>query len=305
MTSQSHAPLDPIEWPATRGGRLAHRGIRIAARAFGFKHHTDLGWPRFEGGPNDAPNPIILIHGFGVDGSTMLQLGRRLTRRHRVVVPDLPGFGIHGVSHGATPGAETFLEGIDDLLERLGAWKPILVGSSMGGGIVATYAATRPDVPAGIALIGPAGIEPPVDSVIFAAAREGEHLLKVDSPEAFDRIYRLNFVKPPWMPRFVRRIVVEEGSRKAELHERIFRGLDHYMFSDQEPFRSITCPTMVIWGDQDEIIDPSAIRLWVDAVPHAEVEVVSNAGHSTMVEKPAEVAVLIERLADAISQDSR
>ena len=289
-----------IDWPATRGGRLAHRCMRLAARAVGFRHRIDFNWPRFEGGPTTHRNPLVLVHGFGVDGGTMLQLGRRLIGTHRVIVPDLPGFGLHGITGDAPITAETFLEGLDDLFEKLEITKPILVGSSMGGGIVATYAATRPEVPAGIVLIGPAGIEPPIDTVVFAAARRGDHFLKVDGLDAFDEIYRLNFVKPPWLPKFLRRIVVAEASRKADLHEEIFRGLQHYMFSDQEPYRSITCPTMVIWGDNDRIIHPSAKELWADAVPHARIEIVPNAGHSTMVEKPDDVAVLVEELVEEV-----
>lgn len=297
-------PTDPIDWPATAGGRFAHRVIRLVARSVGFGHKTDRGWPRFEGGPREDPNPLVLIHGFGVDGATMLQLGRRLVGRHRVIVPDLPGFGIHGVPDGTTPDADTFLEGIDDLLTQLDIERPILVGSSMGGGIVATYAATRPDVPGGIVIIGPAGIEPPIDTVVFAAARRGEHFLKVDSLEAFDEIYRLNFVDPPWLPTFLRRIIVAEANRNAALHERIFHALEHDMFSDQEPYRSITCPTMIVWGDDDRIIHRSAMPLWADAIPHARLEVVANAGHSTMVEKPREVAALVEALvADVQAKD--
>ena len=302
MQDPDHSDERSIAWPATLGGRIAHWMIRAGSRLSGLAHRTDHDWPRFEGGPSDDPHPLVLVHGFGVDGTTMLQLARRLVGRHRVIVPDLPGFGLHAVSADAAPDAETYLSGLDSLLECLDIPHPVLVGCSMGGGIIATYAATRPDVPAGIVLIGPAGIEPPIDTELFAAARRGDHFLRVDDVDAFDTIYRMNFVRPPWMPKILRRIVVAESARKADLHERIFRNLQHYMFSDAEPYRAITCPTMVLWGDQDRIIHPSALALWSDAVPHALTEVVPDAGHSTMVEKPDEVALLVERLCDEVDR---
>ena len=77
----------------TLRGRAFRSFVNVAVRASGLAHRVDQGWPRFEGGPHGDAPPIVLVHGFGVDGTTMLQLGRLLVRKHRVIVPDLPGFG--------------------------------------------------------------------------------------------------------------------------------------------------------------------------------------------------------------------
>ena len=37
--------------------------------------------------------PVVLLHGLGVSGSYLEQLGLLLARTRRVVVPDLPGWG--------------------------------------------------------------------------------------------------------------------------------------------------------------------------------------------------------------------
>src|SRR4051794_15463053 len=37
--------------------------------------------------------PIVLVHGLGVSGRYMIPTAERLTRRHPVAVPDLPGWG--------------------------------------------------------------------------------------------------------------------------------------------------------------------------------------------------------------------
>ena len=282
---------------ATRRGRVFRRLVHAAARAAGLPHRMDLGWPRFEGGVGDGP-PIVLVHGFGVDGTTMLQLARILVKRHRVIVPDLPGFGLHGTD-SAPLGIDTYLHALDDLLDRLELPHPVLVGSSMGGAITANFAATRPSVPAGIVLIGPAGIEPPVDSEVFAAAKRDEHLLRIHDLASFERIYALNFTKPPFMPRFLRRVVAAEASRRADDHERILRSLEEVMLAGPDRYRTITCPVEIVWGGDDRIIDPSAIDLWKSVLPHAGVTIIENAGHSTMVERPQEVAEVIERLLKA------
>ena len=166
----------------------------------------------------------------------------------------------------------------------------------MGGAITANFAATRPSVPSGIVLIGPAGIEPPVDSEVFAAAKRDEHLLRIHDLASFERIFALNFTNPPFMPRFLRRVVAAEASRRADEHESILRSLEEIMLSGPERYRTITCPVEIVWGGDDRIIDPSAIDLWKSVLPDAGVTIVKNAGHSTMVERPREVADVVERL---------
>ena len=302
MTSHANERRHPV----STGGRILRRLVRTMAMVAGLPRRLDHGWPRFEGGPRrpgheDARN-IVLIHGFGVDGGTMLQLGRLLVGRHHVVIPDLPGFGEHAPRESfrgeAGPGIEPFLDSIDDLLDRLGIERPILVGCSMGGAIVANYAATRVDRAAGIVLIGPAGIEPPVDSEVFAAAKRDEHMLRVDDRESFDRIYDLNFVKPPFMPGWMRRAIAKEAAPRAAEYESVLRSLEPVMLGGPDPYRSIRCPTEIVWGAEDRIIDPSAAPVWNAAIPDSRVTMIPEAGHSTMVERPAEVAAVVEQLID-------
>ena len=286
----------PNHRPATFGGRALRRIATSAARISGLRHCSDLGWPRFEGGPIGAGVPIVLIHGFGVDGLTMLQLARRLARKHHVVVPDLPGFGLHPDHDPKTINFEFFLAAIDDLMATLNLDSPVLVGSSMGGAIAGGYAASRPLAVAGLVVIGPAGIEPPIDTEVFAAAKRDEHLLRVDSLASFERIYALNFTRPPWMPGFMKRVVAAEAAIRAEDHEIILRNLEDLMLGTADRFASIACPTEIIWGADDQIIHPSAAACWQDAIPLATTTIIKDAGHSTMVEKPDVVANIIEQL---------
>ncbi|MDG2020729.1 MAG: alpha/beta hydrolase [Phycisphaerales bacterium] len=295
----------PHHQPATFGGRVLRRLATGAARLTGLRHHSDLGWPRFEGGTIGQTPPILLVHGFGVDGLTMLQLARRLVRRHHVIVPDLPGFGLHPDHDPASIDFEFLLSAIDDLIAALPLDRPVLVGSSMGGAIAGGYAASRPSSVAGLVVIGPAGIEPPIDTEVFAAAKRDEHLLRVDSLDSFERVYALNFTKPPWMPRFMKRIVAAEASHRAEDHEIILRNLEDLMLGNADRFRDVACPTEIIWGADDRIIHPSAVECWQNAIPSANSTIIESAGHSTMVEKPDEVADIIERLMQRIGDGPR
>lgn len=293
MRSDSNAPF--VE-PITRRGRLLRRLIHHAAGFAGLRHVMDRGWPRFEGGPEDVGPPVVLVHGFGVDGTTMLQLGRRLVRRNRVIVPDLPGFGLHPRHEPASIDFAHLLDSIDDLISTLGLPAPVLVGSSMGGAIAAGYAASRPDAVAGLVVIGPAGIEPPIDTEVFAAAKNDEHLLRIESAADFERVYELNFTKAPWMPRWMKHVVAREAAHRAEDHEIVLRNLETVMLGNADRFHTVTCPTEIVWGGDDRIIHPSAAPCWQEAIPHANLTTIDQAGHSTMVERPDEIAAIVEDL---------
>ncbi|MAD20097.1 MAG: hypothetical protein CMJ52_07870 [Planctomycetaceae bacterium] len=293
MRSDSKAPLVR---PVTRSGRLLRGFIHRTARFAGLRHVADRGWPRFEGGDARSGPPVVLVHGFGVDGTTMLQLARRLVKRHRVLVPDLPGFGLHPRQDPRAIDFPRLLDSIDDLIAALDLPKPVLVGSSMGGAIAGGYAASRPDAVAGLVVIGPAGIEPPIETEIFAAAKRDEHLLRIDTPEDFERVYDLNFTRSPWMPGWMKGIVAREAANRADDHEIILRNLEDVMLGSPDRFRTVSCPTEIVWGGDDRIIHPSAATLWQAAIPFAGLTVIEGAGHSTMVERPDEVAAIVERL---------
>jgi pimeloyl-ACP methyl ester carboxylesterase len=68
---------------------------------------------------------------------------------------------------------------------------------------------------------------------------------------------------------------------------------------DQEPILStITCPTLVMTGSDDDLSPVERAHEIADAIPNAKVAVIENAAHFPMIERPDEVTrVLREWLA--------
>ena len=65
--------------------------------------------------------------------------------------------------------------------------------------------------------------------------------------------------------------------------------------------RSLRLPTLLIWGDQDVIVDRDATTRTLIAIPGANnLEVLHNVGHSPMIEAPE---LLVERITDFITED--
>ena len=90
---------------------------------------------------NGLGEAIVLVHGRPFDRSMWRpQIDVLIESKHRVVVPDLRGYGQSGVRPGVTT-LSVFADDIISLLDHLGIDRTVMVGLSMGGQIVMELAA--------------------------------------------------------------------------------------------------------------------------------------------------------------------
>lgn len=90
---------------------------------------------------------IVLLHSAGVD-SAMLSWAEvipLLSRRYRVVAPDLPGYGASDRIDGEYT-LSFHTEMVKGLIEALGGEPVVLVGLSLGGGICLDTALVHPEL---------------------------------------------------------------------------------------------------------------------------------------------------------------
>ena len=52
---------------------------------------------------------------------------------------------------------------------------------------------------------------------------------------------------------------------------------------------TVTCPVLVLWGAEDPVVTPGFGRAYAAAFPHARFELIPNAGHLPIREKPETV----------------
>lgn len=112
---------------------------------------------RILSGPRPASHTgpaFVLIHGIGTSHRYLARLHRELARTDEVHAFDLPGFG--GMPKpDAAMDVPDMAAGLASVLDHLGLSSAVLVGHSMGAQWVVELAATRPDLAAGVVLIGP------------------------------------------------------------------------------------------------------------------------------------------------------
>lgn len=142
---------------------LRHDGVRLA--------YTQAG---------SGTLPLVLLHGWAGDHTTLMPQFEHFSLAHRPIVVDLRG---HGQSD--RPEQNYTLAGFADdiawLCSHLGVTKPVIVGHSMGGTIALELAARYPDLPAAIVLL---------DSVVFPLPGLKEKVLLPVEATLRGRTYR-------------------------------------------------------------------------------------------------------------------
>jgi len=115
-------------------------------------------------GTDKDPKVLVIIHGKGAFGGHYGNIMQYALRSGlRVIVPDLPHYGMSGPGNLDKSPARTMQdmrEVIYDLVvNQLGVKKAYYLGHSLGGQVVMGYALTWPDTVQGLALEAPSGLE--------------------------------------------------------------------------------------------------------------------------------------------------
>lgn len=282
---------------ATLSGRIFPRAVARASAALdrrrcglALKQCSVMGFdiPYLEGGSGE---PLLLIHGFGGQKEHFSRAARQLQGRYRVLIPDIPGFGMASRNPQADYHIEAQAARVMAFADALGLRRMHMGGNSMGGFIAAECAARHPDRIASLWLIGSAGVPGAQDTDIVRQFKAtGDWPLLIRQPSDFDRLVHTVMVHPPFMPYAVKWVLGRRGAADCELHRRIAQ----QALGDSPPlsrrYERIATPALVVWGAEDRVLHPSCVDGFRALFPNAKVRVMPGCGHAAMIEAPGETA---------------
>ncbi|PHV11781.1 alpha/beta fold hydrolase [Chitinimonas sp. BJB300] len=266
--------------------------LAIARKRAGLRRHS-IGVDGFEmvyysGSRRDKP-PMLFLHGFSADSSNWLYLVPSFSRDYRILVPDLPGFGETGYLPKSYA-LDVQLGRLKDFMDMLHLDRVHLAGNSMGGYLAAAFAATYPERVASLALFNAAGVDMPKRSPFYEAALAGENQLLIRKPTDFDNILKLVYHRKPYIPGFLRDYLITRGMAQADNQNLIFKEMFDQRIWLDERLLNIRAPTLILWGDDDRVLDVSSLQLFKAGIPHAHTAILAKCGHVPMLEKPAATA---------------
>src|SRR5271167_1301708 len=224
----------------------------------------------------DGP-ALLLIHGMAGSSATWQAIIPQLSKKFRVIAPDLLGHGMSAKPRGDySLGA--FAVFLRDLLDELGVDRATVIGQSLGGGIAMQFAHQHRDYCERLALIGSGGLGPDLSPLLRMLTSSG-----IQSPRAgqmWHAYSSLSDAETRWaFLRTLRSVVDYRGQAVSALNKlHVAAGL----------------PTVLIWGDDDRIIPVAHAYAAHDAVQGSRLEVLEGVGHFPHVEAPAAVADILE-----------
>jgi pimeloyl-ACP methyl ester carboxylesterase len=256
--------------------------------------------------------PVVLLHGGGTSSLSHLPLLAHL-EGVRAINADRPGFGLSDPVHVPRERYRgSAIEFIDEVLDRLGLESTALAGASGGGLWALWYALARPERVRRLVLL--TGVP------LLPGTRIPAPLRLMVTPLIGDLLAR---VKPT--PKMVARFMAAMGEKDTivqhpELIESLVAAgrdpiasataLDEYralltplgfrssMRVQPDDLRSLTAPTLVIWGDRDPTGTAEVAQRATSLIPNARLEVLP-AGHVPWLGNAERVADLLSKFVRA------
>jgi pimeloyl-ACP methyl ester carboxylesterase len=226
----------------------------------------------------------VFIHGAANDHSVWALQSRYFAHHGwNVLALDLPG---HGQSEGVLcTSIEALANFVAAFLDQTKIKSACVFGHSMGSLTALQLAADRPDLVAKLGMIGTAVPMAVGDALLDAAANHEDRARQMIVDWSYAPASQLgNNHKVPgaWLPggnlALMRRMA--SGVLHNDLHacKTYANGL--------EAAKSINLPTLFIVGERDMMTPPKAASVAIDAIKHARVVRLEEAGHSMLSEAP-------------------
>lgn len=235
--------------------------------------------------------PLILVHGFGGDKDNWVRVARPLRTSFRVIALDLPGYGESDAPRDGTYTIGAQVEHLQAFMRALGLSHAHLGGNSMGGNIVAHYAARWPNQVGSLWLVASAGVgSAPVSELRRRIAETGQNGLIAKTPEQFRELLDWVMAQPPPLPPRVLDVLAQRAVAAHALRERQFAQLVQEGATLESTLAGLPVPVHILWGDRDRVLDVGAVPILRALLPQSSATVLPGIGHLPMLEAPEPAA---------------
>lgn len=243
-------------------------------------------------GPRTDAQPIVLIHGTSSSLHTWDGWADALKGQRRVIRFDLPGFGLTGPHPQARYDTASYVRFVVAVLDRLGVAECVLAGNSLGGEVAWRTAAAAPQRVARLVLVDAAGYPLVPRSIPLG--------FRIAATPALHGLMR-NLLPRPVIAASVRDVYGNPDRVSDELIDRYMdmtrragnrqalaqRLMAMRLGEEIHRIRSLTQPTLIIWGARDRLIPPEHAARFKRDLIGSTLRVFNDLGHVPQEEDPA------------------
>lgn len=244
-------------------------------------------------------SPVILIHGLGSYIPAWKQNIPALSKQHRIIALDLPGYGksSKNVEEYSIP---FFARTVAQLQDSLGISEAIWIGHSMGGQIAMQGALSYPEKISKLVLLSPAGFETSTEQeATVMAGFVTPASIKATSDSMVRQTFRAAFYEFPEEAEFMAedRVAIR-GAEQFDGYARAYAGsvqamLDGVLFSR---LGEIKKSALILFGKQDALIPNKQLHpdlttqqvadAGTDKLSNSRLKMIDKAGHFVHFERP-------------------
>lgn len=228
-------------------------------------------------------SPLILMHGWGCDHTTVASIAASAAETHTVYSLDLPGFGRSDEPREVW-GVDEYTDIVEKFVHNLGLERPVLVGHSYGGRISILFA-SRNDV-SKVILVDSAGVKP---------SRPLSYYIKVYSFKLSRKMYQLILGRKKAEERIERMRASRGSADYAAASPMMRRVLSKSVSQDlRSVMPLIKAPTLIIWGEDDTATPMRDARIMERLIPDAGLVSFPGCGHYSFLDNPVQFAAVIK-----------
>lgn len=257
-----------------------------------------------EAGPVDGP-PVVLLHGLGATNASLLPCLADLARDHRVIAPDLPGFG-NSAAPRAAYSFPWFAAWLEDFQRAVDARPAVLLGNSLGGRVALEAGLAHPRSVRALALLAPSPAFRRLRALVPLVRLLRREVGRVPFPlshRAVVRGIRVMFSDPDRLPGPWYDAAADEVLRvmRSPAHREAFVACARQIFVEEaygrqgfwDRLHGLQPPALFLWGDRDRLVPASFERHVSNALPDALSLVMVDSGHVPQFEHPRETMRLV------------
>ena len=245
--------------------------------------------------------PVVFIHGFPLSRRMWTPQISALSGKYRVIALDLRGFGESDKPSGPYS-IKDFADDVSSLMLELNAAPSVVVGHSMGG-YIAFQLIRR--------------YSKQVQSLILTNTRA-----EADTEEKRrNRLALMERIRKEGKDRFLEesaaRLLSPQNAEKADLVRQVrsfMEGCNEETLiatlkalaerpDNTDLLKKIRVPTLIIAGDQDQIVPVESALFMARTIPQAAISLIKGTGHLSNFENPKEFNNAVDKFLSSLTQE--
>lgn len=228
-------------------------------------------------------SPIILMHGWGCNCTTLASIEKVAQEYHTVYNVDFPGFG-QSQEPDVVWGVEDYTQLMEEFVKIENIENPVLLGHSFGGRVGILFASRNKTNK--LILVDAAGVKP---------KRSMKYYFKVYTYKLGKKLMPLIYGKKKAQQR-IEEMRAKRGSsdynNASEMMRRILSKVVNEDLKSVMP--SIKCPTLLIWGENDTATPLNDAKTMEKLIPDAGLVSFPACGHYSFLDNPFQFAAVLK-----------